>query len=997
MPKYEAHLLATYATGLLGYFKLGDSAAPANDESTNNFDSVANGTGVTFNNAAKIPNTDANSVLLSGASAQTYIQLESAPGSRFRATQFTINLWFKRAGAGVTVSTGTGGITAEPLLTKGGAESETSGLNCNYFIGLETLGTGNLYLSADFEKDNSGNTTEKPTGRNGRMLDVSVLTNVFTLRAHTQATAGEVAHTFNDGDRVRFGGTAITGITAATWYYIVSANQGAGTFQVSATSGGAPLTGLGTVTAGGGAWFNHAKNTVSLATTNTDWHMGTLTWDGTNLKTYLDGVLAENEVPTMSPPEATSQQLCAIAALVTSGGTRTGAFNGNFQHVSVHNIALTGANVTDLYTVGTTAAPADPTASLLTPATRLPQHATTIAVKLVPASGRTIDDATVFGTSVQLKKGAATLVQGTDYSYAYDTAKNRITLTPTGIGTYFPLETYTVVLNPTGNVTIADDLATVLPANTQVVTTLVALQYDCPDNAIDYGLEWENWTVDGSGSVVNDGSVVLRQTGTTEFATINVYGLTLNATYWCSVYVSAKSAGANGNLRVVDPVTDGTAGFDNGAGTFLDLTATAGTRYFFKLRAVNPQGSYHKLILRHTTSPDGETITFTDFRVYPVAARSSAKVAVMGDREGGYNAAAANAAIDAVLHADADSVNCILLGDTGGTGVTIAAANDRLKLGPAGNNGLVSRGGFLYPAIGNHDYDANGGASGGQTENDFVTYYDLAANNNGGKKYFSKELGEMDFFFFNTCSNSEASPEAPENGDGWNGSLSAFEASASVVWLDGKEDTSMKRWHVAVIHHAAYSSGSPADYAAMKRDWRAKGYHLVLQAHIHNIERLFVSGMAYYTIAMGGGTHHGWGTVESGSLYRVLGTAVTDTAFLKLYDSTNYLTVELLDSSNNLLDRQNIGQAQLEAVGRSKQAIWNTRANVGNARQNIWNVRAIAGRSRAILFDVRNTVGLSRQVRFNVLSPVNFDLFKIDFSVTPVQTASGAFKAEKAN
>lgn len=91
----------------------------------------------------------------------------------------------------------------------------------------------------------------------------------------------------------------------------------------------------------------------------------------------------------------------------------------------------------------------------------------------------------------------------------------------------------------------------------------------------------------------------------------------------------------------------------------------------------------------------------------------------------------------------------------------------------------------------------------------------------------------------------------PENRNGQAGSLATFEASASVVWLDGKLATSTKRWKIGCIHHGAYSSGSPADYNAMKRDWPGEGYHVVLQAHIHNIERLFVSGMAYYTICDG--------------------------------------------------------------------------------------------------------------------------------------------------
>ena len=75
---------------------------------------------------------------------------------------FTLELWFKRTGAGVGQSTGTGGIaSAIPLITKGRAEAETpANLNMNYFFGIDAS-TGKLV--ADFE-DTAGRapTTRSP-------------------------------------------------------------------------------------------------------------------------------------------------------------------------------------------------------------------------------------------------------------------------------------------------------------------------------------------------------------------------------------------------------------------------------------------------------------------------------------------------------------------------------------------------------------------------------------------------------------------------------------------------------------------------------------------------------------------------------------------------------------------------------------------------------------------------------------------------------------------
>ena len=65
-----------------------------------------------------------------------------------RSSAFTLELWFKRAAGGVTQNTGTGGVTAYPLITKGRAEAETAAADVNYFFGIDASG----HLAADFEE-----------------------------------------------------------------------------------------------------------------------------------------------------------------------------------------------------------------------------------------------------------------------------------------------------------------------------------------------------------------------------------------------------------------------------------------------------------------------------------------------------------------------------------------------------------------------------------------------------------------------------------------------------------------------------------------------------------------------------------------------------------------------------------------------------------------------------------------------------------------------------
>jgi hypothetical protein len=75
--------------------------------------------------------------------------------STLGTSTFTLECWIYKTGAGITTTTGTGGVTAVPIISKGRGEGETpANLNMNYFFGLTAAGI----LTADFEdKINGGN------------------------------------------------------------------------------------------------------------------------------------------------------------------------------------------------------------------------------------------------------------------------------------------------------------------------------------------------------------------------------------------------------------------------------------------------------------------------------------------------------------------------------------------------------------------------------------------------------------------------------------------------------------------------------------------------------------------------------------------------------------------------------------------------------------------------------------------------------------------------
>src|SRR5882672_822306 len=80
------------------------------------------------------------------------------PAPSLGVTTFTLETWFRRDGPGATATTGSGGVVAVPLVTKGTAETEGSNRDINYFLGIDSK---RRVLTADFE-DNGALGTNHP-------------------------------------------------------------------------------------------------------------------------------------------------------------------------------------------------------------------------------------------------------------------------------------------------------------------------------------------------------------------------------------------------------------------------------------------------------------------------------------------------------------------------------------------------------------------------------------------------------------------------------------------------------------------------------------------------------------------------------------------------------------------------------------------------------------------------------------------------------------------
>src|SRR4029077_1855761 len=77
-----------------------------------------------------------------------YVTMGAAPGLN-ASPRFTVETWFKWDGGGAATGTGSGGITAIPLVAKGRADTDSvANRNLNYFLGI-FLSSGAGRLAAD--------------------------------------------------------------------------------------------------------------------------------------------------------------------------------------------------------------------------------------------------------------------------------------------------------------------------------------------------------------------------------------------------------------------------------------------------------------------------------------------------------------------------------------------------------------------------------------------------------------------------------------------------------------------------------------------------------------------------------------------------------------------------------------------------------------------------------------------------------------------------------
>lgn len=145
-----------------------DGTTLLGDDSTAPYEFVWNGATIGNHSLRARATDDSGAVSNSGTTSVTITPPAGTDGLYFdgvddhvtfgdnptlKLSTFTLECWFRREAGGSGASTGSGGITAIPLITKGRGENDNSGVNCNYFMGIE-VSSGKL--AADFEDLNNG-------------------------------------------------------------------------------------------------------------------------------------------------------------------------------------------------------------------------------------------------------------------------------------------------------------------------------------------------------------------------------------------------------------------------------------------------------------------------------------------------------------------------------------------------------------------------------------------------------------------------------------------------------------------------------------------------------------------------------------------------------------------------------------------------------------------------------------------------------------------------
>jgi tartrate-resistant acid phosphatase type 5 len=147
-----------------------------------------------------------------------------------------------------------------------------------------------------------------------------------------------------------------------------------------------------------------------------------------------------------------------------------------------------------------------------------------------------------------------------------------------------------------------------------------------------------------------------------------------------------------------------------------------------------------------------------------------------------------------------------------------------------GNYGGGAASNRFYPALGNHDWNADGLEA-------HLAYFKLPGN----ERYYEVARGPVRFFVLDS---DEREPDGVTS------------TSMQGRWLQAALARSTSCWNLVLAHHAPFSSGDHGSSEWMQWPFPAWGADAVLAGHDHHYERLDMAGFPYFVNGLGGASRY---------------------------------------------------------------------------------------------------------------------------------------------
>jgi len=290
-------------------------------------------------------------------------------------------------------------------------------------------------------------------------------------------------------------------------------------------------------------------------------------------------------------------------------------------------------------------------------------------------------------------------------------------------------------------------------------------------------------------------------------------------------------------------------------------------------------------------------------------------------------ASAASAALPAAAHADAQTLNFVLIGDWGRLGrdnqtdvarqmgETAAAIGSRFTVSMGDNfyeNGVASvddpqwQASFetIYTApslqtpwkiiLGNHDYRGNVQAQ--------LDYSHISKRWQLPARYYQETVplpdgATADFFYLDTSPFIRAYIGTRTN-------ITGQDTDAQLQWLDAALGKSTADWKIVIGHHPIYTALAPEPgydhdqpdlIARLDPILRAHNIHIYINGHDHNLQVVKVNGITYVTNGAGSQTYQAESPVIRG------GFVSGDHGFMTIALSRNALSYRLIDMTGQTL------------------------------------------------------------------------------------------------